>query len=504
MTAPALRQAVEPLAEARRRGGYEVTVLETTSLATEPQLRGGDASRIRDAIRAHCAAPPGGPTTTRSATVDCVVLLVGAVQTDAAADWRAVVPPLRGTIARMADQPSDNGYGCSGAEVVPSIAVGRMPARKADEAAAMVRKTLAAEQPAPGESKRRLLLLAGSPSYNPALDQTVERLVLAGFERVDPAWSGRVIYDNSASTYTLPDADLAPRARAFLADGPAVCVYLGHSSAEGFWYRPGRPPLFSRDDWRDVATRPGLLATFGCNGAQLTGPDGEGYGVWAIRNPQGPAAVIGSHGVCWAAMSLLMAQGLLEALPAADGAPRLAELWLGMKERLANEPLNPVLFAALDAVDGDPGTPQDVQRREHQEMFVLLGDPALRLPRFAHALRPQVSRAAGGRLRVTLRAPAEMEGASGRVTLERTLTSRRGDLTALPPDDPRGAAEATTRANHAKANDFVLSAADVRLDGRELRVELPAPADWPPELTLARVYLRRGDVEAFGVARLDD
>lgn len=506
VTAPALRESIEPLAQARRRAGYDVRVIETTRVASEAQLRAGDSRSIRAALLALFAAPPGGPAPSSAPATPpaATLLLVGAISPGPDADWRCVVPAVPGTIGRMSAEPSDNGYGSCDEDLLPNVAVGRFPARSPDESAAMVKKTLAAEQPRPGEWKRRLLLLAGSPSYNPTLDQTIERLVMAGFDRVEPAWSGQVIYDNDASIYTLPDADLAPRAREFLAHGPAVVVYLGHSGAEGFWYRPARPPLLSRRDWALAPSGSSVLfATFGCNGAQLGGPDGEGYGVHAMRNPNGPAAVIGSHGVCWAAMSLLMAQGLLDHLPKLDADPRLADLWLNMKRRLAQSPLNPVLFAALDAVDGDPNTPQEIQRREHQEMFVLLGDPALRLPRFEFALRPVLRRAPGGRLLVTAQVPPPLAGAVGRVALERTLTSRPTGLTAGVGGD-RAAMDTALRGNHAKANDFVLSSSDVRLDGRELRVELPLSPNWPDEQVLVRVYLRRGDAEAAGVTRLDE
>ena len=44
------------------------------------------------------------------------------------------------------------------------------------------------------------------------------------------------------------------------------------------------------------------------------------------------------------------------------------------------------MYRALDKVDGSPETPQAVQRREHQQMFVLLGDPAFRLPAIDHEI----------------------------------------------------------------------------------------------------------------------
>ena len=50
---------------------------------------------------------------------------------------------------------------------------------------------------------------------------------------------------------------------------------------------PGiRVRYLDRDDWGRLTIRrgPGLFATFGCNGCQLGGPEGEGYGVASCRS----------------------------------------------------------------------------------------------------------------------------------------------------------------------------------------------------------------------------
>jgi len=74
------------------------------------------------------------------------------------------VPSLRGAVERMKGLPSDSGYGLPGPDGGPVIAVGRFPARTADELTGMVRKTLAFERaPAPAPWRNRLLLLLGNP-----------------------------------------------------------------------------------------------------------------------------------------------------------------------------------------------------------------------------------------------------------------------------------------------------------------------------------------------------
>jgi len=366
-----MQEAVAPLAKHRAAQGMKVVTIDVADVLAENDLR----KRIAGLCRAHRG---------RS-----FVLLVGA-------------PTMRGTAGRMKGVPTDNAYGCVGEALLPTVTVGRMPARNAREAKAMVQKTLAWETDRrPGAWKRRLTVLAGAPSYNPTVDALVERLAMSSFARLDAGWTGRAIYDNAASPYALPPALLRKRALEYLAEGQLFIVYLGHSSADGFWGR-GEHGLRARD-WAGVkiARGAGVLATFGCYGCPLDGA--EAYGLSAMRNPNGPVAVVGATGECWAAMSLLMATGMLEGLR--GGPPeRLGELWLAMKKHLAEAPINPLVYGALDAVDGDPQTPQATQRREHLEMFVLLGDPALRLPRVTAELRLRIEGKVAPGAELTVRA----------------------------------------------------------------------------------------------------
>src|SRR5205807_428930 len=149
--------------------------------------------------------------------------------------------------------------------------------------------------------------------------------------------------------------------------------------------------------------------------------DGEGYGVAAVRNPDGPAAVIGSHGECFAAMVKLASEGFSDSFLGPTPPERLGESFLALKRGLAKGKIDPLTFRLLDAVDGDSSIPQAVQRQEHEEMFVLLGDPALRLPWLPRDLKLSADGPAAAGARLTLRgtAPARLEGAKVELTLER-------------------------------------------------------------------------------------
>ena len=304
VAAPAFRAAVTPLIEHRKAQGMRVIVLDTSKVLRDP-------GTLRARLRALCREFPG----------PSYVLLVGSVSAGGLAQpERTIVPALTGIIGRMKGEPTDAGYGCFDETRLPTAAVGRLPARTEAEARDMVQKTLAAERDRrPGDWKRRLTILAGIPAYNPLVDRLVENLALARFDRIHPLWSGRAVYTNPQSRFCLPDSKLRAQSLGYLREGQAFTLFLGHSNA-GRLYGGPTAAFLDRADWGKVTvpTGAGVFFTFGCNGCQLKGrewarPDEEGYGVAAIRNPGGPVAVIGSHGICFAAMVQLAADGLFHA-----------------------------------------------------------------------------------------------------------------------------------------------------------------------------------------------
>src|SRR5262249_38754608 len=157
-------------------------------------------------------------------------------------------------------------------------------------------------------------------------------------------WSGQALYQNPQSRFAVPDEHLHDRALELVQGGQAFMLYLGHSNARGLW--GGNARFLDRDDFARLAIRrgAGVFATFGCNGCQLRGEDGEGYAVAAMRNSNGPAAVLGSHGICFAAMVQLAADGLFRAGFADKCPDRLGEMWLGLKSGLAKGKIDDVAY----------------------------------------------------------------------------------------------------------------------------------------------------------------
>jgi len=183
VTAPVFREAVQPLCEHRKDRGFHVVVVQTTDLLDAGQIRSGEAGKLRDRVAALCRDFKG----------TSYVLLVGAAEAGQLREPEKVLAPaMRGTVSRMKGQPSDNGYGCPDVDLMPTVPVGRFPARTVAEAEAMVAKTIAVERDdKPGEWRRRLTILAGIPAYNPIVDRLVESQAMARFDKLSPAWRGQ-------------------------------------------------------------------------------------------------------------------------------------------------------------------------------------------------------------------------------------------------------------------------------------------------------------------------
>lgn len=496
VTAPAFRKVVEPLCEQRKTQGLHVVVVQTTDVLSADEVRAGEARKLREHINKLCREHKG----------PSFVLLVGAVESERQKGAEEIVlPPLPGTIGRMKGQPSDNGYGCLDDSRLPTVPVGRFPARTEAEARGMVAKTLEYERDSrPGMWRRRLTILAGIPAYNPFVDRMVESLALARFARLAPVWTGRAIYSNPQSRFCLPDELLHKRALQYVQDGEAFTLYLGHSSPEGLY--GGRAHYLDRDDWSrlQIGQGKGVFLTFGCNGCQLRGADGEGYAVAAVRNPNGPVAAVGSHGICFAAMVQLAADGLFENTFAHRPPERLGETWLAIKSGLTRGKIDDFTFGLLDAVDGDKKIPQATQRQEHLEMFVLLGDPALRLPVMPEDVELTTAAVVmpGEALGVRGKLPTRLSGARLRVSLERTVNSVPDDLEAMPKD-PGTARSRVILANHDRANRFVLATAECAVKDSTFEAKLNVPAKLPWPHLILRVYAATEREEGMAVRTLN-
>ena len=248
---PAFRAALAPLIQQRRTDGFKVVVLDASEVFSPEQLRQGDGVPLLARLKALC--PPGH--------MPDYVLLAGVWTTT---NVESTVPSLRGAVERMKGQPSDSGYGLPGADGGPAIAVGRFPARTADELASMVRKTLAFEQTAaPAPWRDRLLLLLGNPGGGALAEMFVMKEFQTDSAALYPGWEMRALFNISSSPFYLPRPRDHEAAVQYLQEGQLFSIYLGHSFAGGLGL-DARIPFLRRTDWEKMNIAQGAGPFFTC------------------------------------------------------------------------------------------------------------------------------------------------------------------------------------------------------------------------------------------------
>jgi hypothetical protein len=498
VTAPALRSALTPLVEQRKAEGFKVEVLETTNVLTGEQIRQGESGPLRARLR---QLFQGGTTP------KCLLLAGAAQASDPALAEATVVPGCVGKVGRMKGQLSDFAFGLPDSNGVPAVAVGRFPAHSATEARDMAQKTLALERDCrPAPWRNRITLLQGKPGdgpFEPMAEALVQQATLSRLKGLHPAWEVHSVSHCEPSPYFLTASRLPEAVRDALQEGQFLSLYLGHSDASGLWF--GNGYFMKREVWTQLkAEHAGVFFTCGCFACQVGGSKGDGYGLTAMRNPAGPVAVMGALGESYSALGLLAVDGLLRCCAQAPFPKRLATYWLAVQAGLAKGELDEGTFALYDQFDGSGGTiPLAVQRQEHLEMWLLLGDPALQSPVVPVDIPLEVAGpvVAGGTNTITGVLPERLAGAPVHLTLERLVASTPSGLEQLPKYSPenRQARERVSGANARRANDVVLAAAEAQVNGCKFVSQLVMPATLAWSNVVVRASARNQTESALGV-----
>lgn len=371
IAAPGLLDAMRPLVQRRQAEGFEIVTRAVQKDDTAETLRAWLRAQRGDSDRA------------------ANVVLAG--------DWfpenrDVYVPPGIGNHGRMQGQISDACYGLPDEMGAATIAVGRLPARTADELKGIVAKIIQFEDQPLGPWSNRVNLWVGHPGGNSPIEKkfgeaVIQTTIGAKLQAIPDRWHVECIADFPDTPYTVPHEEFSQRVETQLRAGQCFSVYAGHSAAAGCW-STGRY-IVDRELFEKVKIEnsPGVFVTTGCYACQLAGLDGQGYLVAAMRNPHGPVACIGAFGESYAAHGQLVMDAFVGVLKANDSAgERLAFGWLAAQRGIARGPLSPLTFWLYDQADGSRGrVPLAAQRLEHAEMWTLLGDPALKIPRHAPA-----------------------------------------------------------------------------------------------------------------------
>lgn len=352
--------ALQPLMDQRSRQGYEVV-----------RLAGVDSESISKRLETIQLGRRRG---------DCL-LLVGK---------SASLPGVTGQYHRMAGVQSDSRFAMRTNSSTPLFPVGRLPVNTPAQAEMLVDRILAFEQRRLSDDTNKVaVLLIGNPAGGSkrvkSADLLISSLTRALVRRVDPVWQLSGAADLPRHPFASSPGDFPKNLRKQLGEPYVVGGYFGHSNSHTLCRTSGGTDTisglirnsFGRDSWDQLSPsdQRGLFVSCGCY--CLANDDAVGYR--SVLAKGGPVAFIGATGESYAAIGYLAAKGLVGLMT--DHPPKTAGEWfMGVQRAIATETMGRPLYFAFDRFDGSGGKltlPE--QRREHLEMWMLVGDPAMRL-----------------------------------------------------------------------------------------------------------------------------
>ncbi len=354
-----LVKPIEPLAEYRRKEGFQAVV---STLAVEKAL----------------AASPRRPD---------FLLLVGDDEPgQEKAPWYLPARRMKLYRWRRAQREqfaSDAAWGDLDGDLIPEVAVGRIPARTAAEVELAVNKILAFERRPASLADLKLPVWAGSPRYGPAIDATATGLLLMMVRISGPSWVHPWIVTGNPNHPLCgwpPDQpELFSRE---VKQGGLCAVLMGHASAESFFSmsHQGRPVYYRASDARrefaqGPPTAPMVFFTCESGNFARAGPClAESF----LFFPGGPVATIAATTESHPLTNYFSGTCLLSQLGGRQD--RLGSIWLAAQRR-AMEQRNFLVEMVLRDVEGKLQQQIDVAklRRDQMLMYALLGDPATRL-----------------------------------------------------------------------------------------------------------------------------
>ncbi|MCB9833175.1 MAG: hypothetical protein H6807_11940 [Planctomycetes bacterium] len=399
-----------------------------------------------------------------------------------------------------------NGLGASDRGLMPDdeVAVGRFPARRADEVIRMVARTIDYEKGASnGAWRRRLNMIASEGRFGPVVDQLIERYAARMLTEVVPAaYDVTMTYASRGSAYLYPPTEFNDQVIHRFNEGALVFAYMGHGYSQGFdELRLGKQrfPIFAQKDVGaiDAGARSPLAVIIACSTAEFDEPEKDAIAENMMRTAGGPLALIGGTRITHPFANSLLSKELLARLFGPEN-PTIGEALAGAQRALAADWQNdPVAMLAKPLVGR-----LDVGRlmRDHQHLYLLFGDPATRLARPRDDIRIE-AKASAQAVEVSGRIEAE-----GVTSVRLSLEIRRDRIaTALErPDADDPAAVESIKANYRKANDKVILSREVPVTDGAFAITLALPeGSFPTGPAVVKAWVETGSGPIVGATDVD-
>lgn len=403
----AFRQAAEDYLDYRRGDGLSVRVLssEKSSADLKRKIAGiGRAGGVRYIVLLG----------------DCR-LGASAGQTDPRFEVPTLHQPAEVTIAwgTTPQLPGDAFYGDFDEDGIPEAVVGRIPVDTAEQLTAYTKRVQSYEASRDfGAWRQQISLTAGVGGFGFLADAAIESVTRQMITQALPGWMQTHI------TYASPSSPFNPGLDRFheavlgrYREGALFWVYAGHGNVCDLDRVPasaeGRPVLSVTDVDRLELPRtpPPIALMLACyTGAFDARRDCLAESM--LLADQGPIACVAGSRVTMPYGNATVATGLIHAV-FTKRATRLGDAWLATLRELATESaVDPALQqrrAMLDTIAqmiSPAAHALPAERREHMQLYNLLGDPLIRLSP-PQPLEIQVDRqvAAGSTMTVAIDSP---------------------------------------------------------------------------------------------------
>jgi len=392
----------------------------------------------------------------------------------------------------------DNNLADLDGDDLPDLAVGRLPADNADEAALMLGKVIEYESNRDFSNwRRRVNVVAGVGGFGKLQDWALEQVATKFLtDSVPAAYELHVTYANPQSAYCPPPEEIMPVTLRRFNEGALIVTYLGHGSRmrlDSMRFKGRRYRIFDDETAYALKADHGAPIAFfvACSTGHFDGAP-DCLGEIAVKQPAGPIAVIAASRVSMPYANGVFAKELLDALFQQRKAT-LGELLVTAKRRMmkpAEGDLGRQFIETLAMGYKWSEKARAEERAEHLFLYNLLGDPTTRIPHPAVAEIECAQEALPG-ARLTVVGKSSVEGTA---TVE--LVEKR--RSAAPPRTGDTAAE--FREAYERANRRVRFSVEVPARNGTFETELTLPLD--AGAYVVRVFVTGPDGAALGARPL--
>lgn len=379
---------------------------------------------------------------------------------------------------------TDNPYADLDDDQLPDLAVGRIPAKSADDLALALQKSLAYEQNHDfGPWRGRINFVAGEGGYGGLGDWLVESMAQKCIACGVPAcYATTLTYANWHSPYCPDPHHFHQASIGRLNEGSLFWVFMGHGLPRTLqWaiFPDGDTPILQCEDCRQLRCQaPPIAVLFCCYAGAFAEPN-DCLAEELLFAGGGPVAVIsGSNVTMPYGMAALSRELMREHF--VERQPTLGELLLSAKRDTMAGYEDPFwsLINALTVAMAPAGFHPKAERLEHLQLFNLLGDPTMPM-RHPHAITVEAPTRASGGQEIEVQADSPVDGSC---TLE--LVRPRAPMSAGGTRDtydgsPTGRTQFTVAYELANEPQLMMSQAEIHNGRLAVRVRIPEQASGP-------------------------